>query len=201
LRKITTIRTIGKFLRSEIELLEDYRAPKPERLTAHPLDGGMADVHKLISACKTGREQALVALCGFLGLRVGEAIVVTCDDFDFKDRTLMVRNGKGAKDRVIPVPQRAWRPIFAGINEQPATARPLVAYKNRNARRMLTEIGLRCGIELSSHDLRSTLLTAMYQASKDLRATQEFAGHSSSSTTEAYTGIRMKDMRDALAAI
>lgn len=201
LRKIATIRTMAKYLGSETEVLVNYHAPKPERLVAHPLDGGIADVHKLISACKSGREQALVALCGFLGLRVNEAIAVTCDDFDFSERTLTVRSGKGDKDRTIPVPKFAWRPLFAGINDQPANDRPIVDTGNRNARYILTDIGRRCGIKLASHDLRSTLLTAMYRGSKDLRAVQTYAGHASSATTEAYTQIRVQEMREALGTI
>jgi integrase len=182
-------------------VLVDYRAPTPDKPVPHPLDGGMDDVRKLLAACHSGREQALVALCGMLGLRVSEAIAVCCDDFDFRSRTLTVRNGKGGKDRTIPVHDAAWDPIMRGINEQPINHLSLVSTGNRNARRLLTAIGARCGIELASHDLRSTLLTAMYRASKDLRAVQEYAGHSNSKTTESYTGIRMDDMRSALGAI
>lgn len=196
LRKLAAIRSCAKFLGWVV--LVDYHAPSPERLTAHPLDGGMDDVRKLIGACKTGREQALVALCGFCGLRISEALAVTVMDFDFKDRTLLVRNGKGAKDRTIPVHPDAWPALFAGINDQPFNDKPIVHTGNRNARRLLTEIGARCGIKLASHDLRSTLLTAMYRATKDIRATQEMAGHSTSQTTEGYTLIRMDDMRNAL---
>lgn len=195
-RKISAYRSIAKFLGTD--LLVNYHSPKPDRLVAHPLDGGMPDVHRLIAACHTGREAALVALCGLLGLRVAEALAVVVNDFDFHARTLTVRNGKGAKDRTIPVPDVAWPPLFRGISEQPINTKPLVPVTNRHGRRILTAIGRRIGLELSSHDLRSTLLTAMYQASKDLRAVQEYAGHSDSKTTEAYTGIRMRDMRAAL---
>jgi integrase/recombinase XerD len=161
----------------------------------------MTDVRKMLGACVTGREAALVALCGLLGLRVAEALGVRVVDFDFAERTLTVRGGKGDKDRTIPVHDEAWSPIFRGIDEQPINSEPLIRTGNRNARRLLTEIGARCGVKVASHDLRSTVLTEMYRVSKDLRAVQEFAGHASSSTTEAYTGIRMKDMRDAIGAI
>jgi integrase/recombinase XerD len=181
--------------------LVDYRAPKADKLTAHPLPSGMTDVRKMLGACVTGREAALVALCGLLGLRVAEALGVRVVDFDFAERTLTVRGGKGDKDRTIPVHDEAWSPIFRGIDEQPINSEPLIRTGNRNARRLLTEIGARCGVKVASHDLRSTVLTEMYRVSKDLRAVQEFAGHASSSTTEAYTGIRMKDMRDAIGAI
>lgn len=200
LRKMTAARSCAKFLGCA-EILVDYRAPKPDRLVAHPLPDGMADVRKMLASCRTGREAALVALCGLLGLRVAEALTVRVMDFDFADRTLTVRGGKGDKDRTIPVHDDAWSPIFRGIDDQPNNYLPLVCTGNRNARRLLTEIGARCGVKVASHDLRSTVLTEMYRASKDLRATQEFAGHSSSATTEAYTGIRMKDMRDAIGAI
>lgn len=201
-RKLSSAKEICKYL-GEPELLDDYIAPTPERAQPHPLPGGVADLVSMLQSTPDVRKRALVALCGLCGLRVSEALVVTVADFDFQARTLHVRGGKGSKDRVVPVGSGAWDHLFPCIDSTPTNGQPLVPWSNRYARTILTRLGVEAGIgrRVSSHDLRSTLLTAVYAATKDLRATQEIAGHSSSRATEGYTRISMDTMRDGVNAI
>lgn len=136
-----------------------------------------------------------------MGLRVAEALSVRGYDFDLERMTLTVR-GKGDKERIVPVNEPAWdalvmpvaRSIMAGGVE------PVVGLKDRFARRVVTELGVKAGLQrhISSHDLRATFATAVYDKSLDQRVVQELLGHSSGQTTEVYIGRTANQMRAAV---
>jgi len=65
---------------------------------------------------------------------------------------------------------------------------------------MITLLGERAGLSrpIASHDLRATFGTAVFNKTGNLRTAQELLGHSSSATTEIYTGVDLKQMRDGV---
>lgn len=180
--------------------LHDYMAPRPAKLQAHPLPGGVNDVMDLIDVAANPRKVALVALCGLAGLRVSEALSTDADDVDPDAMVLAVR-GKGDAYRVVPISQRAWAFIMPAYTEASRSKgnRKLVNYSDRYARKIITNLGATAILRrpIASHDLRMTFGTAAYNKSKDLRAVQELLGHANASTTEGYIGKSMDEMRDA----
>lgn len=198
-RRLTSLRAFAKWA-GWGPLLTEYSAPTPARGMPHPLPEGIEGVKRLIAAARYDTHKALVALCGLCGLRVAEALAVKPSHFDHEANTLTIR-GKGDKTRVIPVSETAWeflaRPVTRAFIEGD---RPVVGLKDRFARRVITELGERAGLQrhISSHDLRATFATAVYDKTLDLRTTQELLGHSSSQTTELYTGVTMDKMRGAV---
>lgn len=198
-RRLTSLRAFAKWA-GWGPLLTDYSAPTPARGMPHPLPEGIEGVKRLIEATRYDTHKALVALCGLCGLRVAEALAIKPSHFDHENRTLVIR-GKGDKTRVVPVSESAWsvlaRPVTRAFIEGD---REVVGLKDRFARRVITELGERAGLQrhISSHDLRATFATAVYDKTLDLRTTQELLGHSSSQTTELYTGITMDKMRGAV---
>ncbi len=201
-RRLATLRSYARWA-GEPTFLSRYRPPSAGRAEPHPLPGGMGDTFAMLSYAQSPDERALMALCGLAGLRVGEACGQRCSGLDTLDRTLTVW-GKGDKQRVIPLRDDAYDILStlrtcSGPNNTP---RRWVSVTPRQAHRIIFHLGCQARVSraVSTHDLRATLATAMYGASKDLRAVQEYLGHSSSVTTQVYTGISMSDMRSAVAA-
>lgn len=198
-RRLTSLRAFARWA-GWGPMLVDYSAPTPARGMPHPLPEGIEGVKRLIEAARQENQVALVALCGLCGLRVAEALAVRPSDFDHDNKTLSVR-GKGDRTRIVPVSETAWhflvRPVTRAFIEGD---RQVVGLKDRFARRVITDLGVRAGLQrhISSHDLRATFATAVYDKTLDLRVTQELLGHASSSTTELYTGITMNKMRGAV---
>jgi site-specific recombinase XerD len=196
-RKLASAKSLTKFMGLR-GFLDDYIAPTPERLQPHPLPEGLVDLRAMLQSTTDVKRRALIALCGLCGLRIAEALAVTVTDFDLVARTLHVRGGKGAKDRILPVSAGAWE--YLGPCVDLVGTGPLLTWNNRRARQILTDLGAKAGVSrrVASHDLRSTLLTEMYRSCKDIRTTQQMAGHASFTTTERYIEVRQSDMRDAL---
>lgn len=194
-RRLAAVRSLMRS-NGNPNFLMNYRAPSIGKPEPHPLPGGMADTFAMLRVTRTAQERALVALCGLAALRVGEACGQRTTGLNRTERTLTVL-GKGSKLRTIPLRPDAYKilseypgPLFVG------------GMAERQASKIITRLGqvAKVARPVSTHDLRATFATAMYRETKDLRAVQEYLGHSSIVTTQVYTGISMADMRKAATA-
>lgn len=198
-RRLTSLRAFAKWA-GWGNVLGDYSAPTPAKGNPHPLPEGIDGVKRLIDATENEKQKALLALCGYCGLRVAEALAVRPSDFNLNEMTLTVR-GKGDKTRVVPVSSAAWEilsmPVTRAFTEN---NRQVVQLKDRFARRIITDLGAKAGLQrsISSHDLRSTFATAVFDKTLDIRVTQELLGHASVETTQLYTQVTLGKMRAAV---
>ena len=154
------------------------------------------------------RNQAILELIYSSGLRVGELVALNVDDLDFKRRRLLVRQGKGAKDRLLPFGQPALAALEAWLAERESF--PLKKdekalflgirgkrLQDRQVRRILDEVLAQKGLdgEYSPHSLRHSFATHLLYAGADLKSIQEMLGHSSLATTERYTHLDLERLR------
>ena len=198
-RRIGTLRAFMKF-HDLPDSLADYRAPTGERPTPHPLPEGTDGVLRMMDAARQPHHAALVALCGLCGLRVSEARSITRDSFDFVRRDVLIV-GKGDRRRRVPVASAAWPAIAVAIAAaDEGGAGPIVPINDRSARKAITRLAKRAGLErhVSSHDLRATFATATYGRCLDLRVVQELLGHASTEQTLVYVAASETTMRTAV---
>lgn len=198
-RRLTSLKSFARWARWDIELLREYSAPIPAKGQPHPLPEGIEGVYRLIDTARSDKQKALIVLCGLCGLRISEALAVKATDFDFNKGFLHVR-GKGDKGRVVPVSERAWDIIASTVTRAFLEDVEVVGLKDRFARRVITDLGVRAGLQrrVASHDLRATFATAVYDKTLDQRVVQELLGHSNGATTEIYIGRTPDQMRKAV---
>lgn len=198
-RRLTSLKAFAKYAGWGV-MFTEYSAPVPPKGDPHPLPEGAEGVYRLIRITKNEKQKALIALCGLCGCRVAEALAVMPGDFNLSTMTLTV-HGKGDKQRIVPVSDMAWSILATPVTRAFCEGdRPVVGLQDRFARRVITRLGVRAGLRrhISSHDLRATFATEVYNKTLDLRLTQELLGHSSSQTTELYTGVTQAKMREAV---
>ena len=196
-RRLASLRSFARWT-GEPALLADYRTPTPAPGRSHPLPEGLPGVARMIEGTRTRRFRALVALMGYCGLRMAESLSIRHPDF-YVDSNGLLRVkilGKGRKERTLIVHDPVWLEVGPLVKE--GEVGPLVTISERVLRRRVGEIGLRTlGHHVAPHDLRHTAATAFYYNSgRDLRATQEFLGHSTSAVTERYIGITDATLAD-----
>lgn len=195
-RKLAAFRKFGKFM-GWPAFLEEYKAPKRSTGVAHPIEQGVDGVLDMITESRKPAHAALISLCGLAGLRVGEALKVRPSHIDEKNMVLTVF-GKGSKMRKVPLSDRCYEALLPRLLPCWADDGLLVPLDNRTARRAVTSVAKRCGMQVASHDLRMTFGTATYhQSGGNIRVVQELLGHASSTTTENYTQVRFDEMRQA----
>ena len=142
------------------------------------------------------RNRALVELVYSTGLRASEAIGLDLGDVDFEQELVHVRHGKGAKDRVVPLGERAAHLVARYLHE----ARPQLA-RGANDALFLSARGRRLDTSTlrrlvpHPHRLRHSFATHLLEGGADLRTIQELLGHSSLSTTQMYSHVDAKRLR------
>jgi len=156
------------------------------------------------------RNHLLLRLMLDSGLRVSEAVALSWKDVDLNTGKLMVRQGKGAKDRTLWLGEedvallRHWRErqakdvagaraeIFTTLAGEPVSVRYIQA--------MVKRYTARAGITKSvhPHTLRHSFATDLYRETKDIRLTQKALGHANLATTQIYTHLVDEDLETAL---
>jgi integrase/recombinase XerC len=170
------------------------------------------EVGKLIEgADSTGakaalRDRALFETLYACGLRVSELTGLDWRDVDEDAGMVMVRSGKGRKDRLVPIGEPAlaalgrWRqaqqpvsydhPVFTNLRGRRLSA--------RSVQRMMARRLRRAGLESTAtpHGLRHSFATHLLDRGADLRTIQDMLGHASLATTQRYTQVSIGRLKE-----
>jgi len=142
------------------------------------------------------RNRALVELVYSAGLRSSEAVGLDLGDVDFEQELVHVRNGKGGKERIIPLGEEASHWVSRYIHEarsELASGANDALFLSTRGRRLDTSTLRR--LAPHPHRLRHAFATHLLEGGADLRTIQELLGHSSLSTTQVYSHVDAKHLR------
>jgi integrase/recombinase XerD len=156
------------------------------------------------------RDRAVLEVFYSSALRRSELIALRLRDVDFDRGTLFVHQGKGGKDRHVPIGERAlfWvrlylglvRPILESHNSADqlflsSAGTPICAnWLCRKVRAYLSSAGI--AKRGSCHLLRHSVATLMLEGGADIRYVAEMLGHARLETTQRYTRVSIEHLRD-----
>jgi integrase/recombinase XerD len=155
------------------------------------------------------RDRAILELLYSTGIRNAELRALELGDLNLAEGLLTVREGKGAKDRVVPIGRVAQRFLERYLEEgRPELnrsrferhvllsrfGRPL---SKTHLMRRVEEVGRRAGLgkPLTCHGLRHTCATHLLRGRADIRHIQVLLGHKTLSATEVYTHVAVADLK------
>lgn len=159
------------------------------------------EVDQLLGAVGPLLYRAVVMTAYGSGLRIGEACSLRVDDVDSKRKLIHVRDGKRARDRYVPLPDRLlhflreyWRQVrppgpfmFPGAK----AGRPISPHAVRDAlAKGIRKAGIKKRIKM--HSLRHSFATHLLEGGTDIRVIQAVLGHASIRTTMRYTQVSQK---------
>lgn len=153
------------------------------------------------------RDEAIIKILLNTGLRVSELCALRLSDVDMKTNkgVLVVRQGKGAKRRVVPMNKETVRAIQAWLKVRPSGFDDLLFYGSRGhaltasgIQRRLAIIGKQANIEVHPHTLRHTFAKSLIDAGVTLEKVGALLGHGSLNTTRVYVAPGERDLRDAV---
>lgn len=205
-RRMTSARAFAKWARwtEVVYELSEYSLPTPAKGVPHPIPEGMAGVRRMIDVAERPSYACMIALCGMTGVRIGEALDVRASHFNFGNMSLAV-HGKGDKGRTVPVNPECWEILAIPVTRAFTSGDDpvVVGLHDRFARATITRLGKRAGLQrdVSSHDLRATFATELYNRTLDQRLVQEVLGHSSMDQTSLYIGHTMAALHVGVAQL
>jgi tyrosine recombinase XerC len=213
-RKLACVRSFFKFLSREniIKANPAVSVSTPKRDKKLPLFLELKEVESLLEAPRgdsesAQRDKAIMELLYGSGIRVSELKGINKDDLDFYSGLLKVR-GKGKKERIVPIGSMALKAIESYL-EKRTTPQHRVEHAlflnksgtrltDRSIRRIILKYARQVAItkQVSPHTLRHSFATHMLDRGADLRSVQELLGHENLSTTQIYTHITTKRMKE-----
>jgi integrase/recombinase XerD len=157
------------------------------------------------------RERAILEVLYGSGIRRGECARLDVSDADLVQGTLLVKDSKGKRDRLVPLPGRAAAAIDVYLRDSrpellkdPSEKALFLSYTTASRGRRLSASAL-CRIvakhssaaklpHVHPHALRHTCATHVLQGGADLKHVQELLGHRSIASTVTYTRVGVRDL-------
>lgn len=153
------------------------------------------------------RNRCMIRVMLEAGLRAGEIIALRPEHLDMRTCRLFVREGKGAKDRVLWVTDVLRDLIGTWLERRPESewlfpTRGGGQINTRYLRTMVKHYAVKAGIpeaeRVTPHVLRHTFATDLLRETKNIRLVQKALGHSDVSTTMIYTHVFDEELEEAL---
>jgi integrase/recombinase XerD len=215
-RKIAAAKSFFGFMMAEGNIrsnpTENISSPKVGK--ALPDAISISQVRQLIdqpaglSTPEAKRDRAMLELLYASGMRASELVSLNLNDVDTKECYVRCF-GKGNKERLVPIYQRAARVV----EEYVAEVRPKLVHSDTEQALFVNQRGSRLtrqglwqilkayaksaglGKQVTPHTLRHSFATHMLSGGADLRSVQELLGHANISTTQIYTHLTSEHIR------
>jgi site-specific recombinase XerD len=193
----------------------DLARPAPEKKL--PVVLSIHEVQEILSRLHRLRYRVCLTTIYACGLRLREGVYLQVGDIDSARQMLHVRQGKGGRDRYVPLPDGAlqWLRQYWSLHRHPVWLFPAPAHAGMSfasATQPMDESGVqrafRAALQASGiakaasvHTLRHSYATHLLEAGVDLRVIQVYLGHRSPQTTALYTHLTQPTEQRALDAI
>jgi integrase/recombinase XerD len=217
MRKVASLRGFFKWFcaneygkKNPAQTLEQPKLPKrlPKVMTVDELN-------KIINSDLTVLESIIVELLYGCGLRVSELVNLKLNNIDVKQKYIQCY-GKGSKERIVPFGNKAkdainkylkQREVIVLEHKLGANLKTLLLKDNGNkvsrqdVYNFIKKQGEKINKTISPHTLRHSFATHLLENGADLRVVQELLGHSDVATTQLYTHITKKRLKEVYFAI
>ena len=206
-RKIASIKGWFRWLKINEKIENDpsiaLESPKiPQKL---PKVISISEIEKIFASNLNCTEQAIFELLYGCGLRVSELTNLEVKNIDLNTKMLRCF-GKGSKERIVPIGEKAKTAItkYLGLRNLYPNNESKKLFINKKGKSISRQevyllsqkVGKIIDKHISPHVFRHSFATHLLENGADLRVVQELLGHSSVSTTQLYTHVSKKRLKD-----
>lgn len=168
---------------------------------------------RAVERCPHVRDRAIAHILYYCGLRAAECVGLDVEDVLISDRRgrLIVRHGKGGRQREVPVHPVARKSLLAWLQERRATfgdsLQPVFVnprggrLTTRSVDLLMDRLGEEAGVEVSAHVLRHTFATNLIRKGHDLVLVAELTGHARLDTVRRYSLPTVHDLEAAIESL
>jgi len=154
-----------------------------------PVSITLDEFKRLMKNTKKKHHKVAFLLAFASGLRVSEVINLKPNEIDFKEKRILILNGKGGKDRIVPLPKSFRQELLKYIPIKITTRSLQRAFKTAAKKAGILKIKP----DAHFHSLRHGFATQCLKRGMSLQDTRFFLGHSNISTTSIYLHSEPKE--------
>ena len=181
---------------------------RPKNGCKLPMVFSLQEVECLLQSIDNLKHKSMISLIYACGLRCGELINLKIADIDSNRMTIRIENGKGNKDRIVPLSEsvltllrvyfKSYRPKTYLFNGKES-----LQYSATSLRKVFIRAKNKAGIikKCSLHTLRHSYATHLLEGGIHLRYIQDLLGHRSPKTTQIYTHVSSEESRKIISPI
>jgi site-specific recombinase XerD len=154
------------------------------------------------------RNHAIFATFIFTGLRKQELVNLKYSDVDLENFTLFVRQGKGGRDRILPISFTLAQSLKSYVVERKrlyktnpeffSSLRGNIGFTENGLKKLVDQVRVSSGIIFSVHKLRHTFATLMLEGGCDIYSLSKMMGHSHIQTTTIYLAASAEHLRSQM---
>jgi integrase/recombinase XerD len=191
---------LEKTEQSDYNPISGMKFKRPQQNIREPLS--KEEIQELFEAVTTLKQQTILHLFYSCGLRRSEGEALNINDVHFKNQLLYVRDGKGAKRRVVPMTERVSKDLedyylqercsstAKKVNDEYAFVLNLAGTRMRGEGyiKLLKQLTEKADLqkEITLHHLRHSIATHLLQSGMGMGYVRDFLGHSQLETTQLY---------------
>lgn len=183
--------------------INDLILVRPKKSRKLPSVLSQEEVLTIIQITRNLKHRAIIALLYSCGLRISELINLKLADFHIERKQLIVKNGKGRKDRYVSLAD-SFLPLLSNYYHSYKPKTYFVEgqnggkYSSESVRQFLRKSSLSAKIKknVTPHTLRHSYATHLLENGVDIRYIQSLLGHAKPETTMIYTHVKRKDLMD-----
>ena len=194
------LRTFFNWLEREELIIENpFKNLKPPKIDKKVIQAlSPAEIDRLFKVCSGKnmldvRNRAILSVFLDTGLRISELVNLTLDDVDFDNGSLLIRKGKGGKQRVVRIGNRAQKMLWKYITiYRKSESNHLFINRNGESLNLLglkiliKRLGDKAKVKVHPHKLRHTFAISFLRAGGDVFSLQYLLGHSTLQMTQRY---------------
>lgn len=196
---VSLVKAALKFYFDELLGKGIVRVKTPKGVKKLPTVLSKSEIKALIEAAPTLKSRLLIKFLYSTGIRVSELCNFKIKDLELSEGIAWVRKGKGAKDRLIILPESMRRELkdLCSSTQEYLFPGPNGALTPRNVQKIISRVVRRAGIakHVTPHTLRHSFATHLLENGTDIRKIQELLGHSNLQTTQIYTQVSTSELK------
>ena len=198
---VNAVKLFFQTIRETKIIVDKIHRPKNAKTLPNVLS--KEEVKLILNAHSNIKHKMMLSLIYSCGLRCGELLALRPVHIDSKRNLVLLKNGKGKKDRIVPLSPK----ILEMLRDYYKIYKPTTYlfegqikgqhYDARSLQLVLKQVLQKTGITKPAtlHWLRHSFATHLLESGTDLRYIQELLGHASSKTTEIYTHVSTKSIQ------
>ena len=175
---------------------------RPKKETHLPTILSKQEIKQLLESLKTEKSKLMISLIYAAGLRVSEITNLKTDDLNFQEKTGLIKQAKGNKDRIFNIPDFLLDELIHNVEQQNKNKQIYLfsgrqgKISTRNIQKIVSQAAKRADLKnVHTHTLRHSFATHLLEAGTDIRKIQELLGHANLSTTQIYTHISTEELK------